>query len=167
MSKELVSRLWSWSVHTGDPLFAEAADEIDRLNQIIASLKPIVSENIEELFADLEENRELDLVEELNFFAEACDSESIVVSMLSGRIFEDASKEIQYLRNLTEIPNMTKEELVLAQKACKTLYWQSRDDYLLTYPERQYDDEIIENQKIAACMSKQIRKQISHYYYYQ
>jgi hypothetical protein len=31
MRDDIVERLWSWSVHTGDPLFAEAAAEIERL----------------------------------------------------------------------------------------------------------------------------------------
>ena len=166
MSNELVSRLWSWSVHTGDPLFAEAAEEIERLQEEIKLSKPKVFEDVGELFTDLEENRELDLVEELKFFAEACDSEAIVVTMLSGRVFEDAAKEIEYLRLLTEEPAMTKQQLILAQKACQILYWFSRDDYLMNYPDRQYDDEIIEEQKIAACMSKEIRKQINLYYHY-
>jgi hypothetical protein len=159
MSNELVSKLWSWSVHTGDPLFAEAAEEIVNLQAEIEKLKPKVFKN--------EEDRELDIVEELSFFAEACDSEAIVVTMLSGRVFEDAAKEIESLRLLTGEPSMNKDQIVLAQKACQILYWFSRDDYLLTYPERQYDDEIIEKQKIAASMSEHIRRQIDLYFYYQ
>lgn len=31
VSDGLVERLWSWSVHTGDGLFAEAAAELERL----------------------------------------------------------------------------------------------------------------------------------------
>lgn len=33
MSNELVNKLWSWSVHSGDPLFAQAAEEIERLEK--------------------------------------------------------------------------------------------------------------------------------------
>lgn len=32
MSDDIAARLWSWSVHTGDPLFAEAAAVIERLS---------------------------------------------------------------------------------------------------------------------------------------
>lgn len=41
VSSKLVSRLWSWSSYTGDPLFSAAADEIERLHkecQKLASL---------------------------------------------------------------------------------------------------------------------------------
>lgn len=38
MSSELTDRLWSWSVHTGDPLFAEAANEIEQLREECKSL---------------------------------------------------------------------------------------------------------------------------------
>lgn len=165
MSNELLNKLWSWSVHTGDPLFAQAAEEIDRLNKELSLLKPKVFETAEELIEDLDE-KELDIIEELQFFAEASESEGIVVTMLSGRVFEDAAKEIQYLRNLAETPNMTKEELVLAQKACQVLYWYAREDYLNNYPNRYFDEEIIEEQKMAAVLFKHTQKTINTYYYY-
>lgn len=37
MSSEITARLWSWSVHTGDSLFAEAASEIIRLRALITA----------------------------------------------------------------------------------------------------------------------------------
>jgi hypothetical protein len=40
MNDEIAQRLWSWSMHTGDSLFAEAADEIARLNDLVAELVP-------------------------------------------------------------------------------------------------------------------------------
>jgi hypothetical protein len=40
MNDEIAQRLWSWSMHTGDPLFAEAAEEIARLNDLVAELIP-------------------------------------------------------------------------------------------------------------------------------
>jgi hypothetical protein len=43
---------------------------------------------------------ELDIVEELRFFAEASDADGIAVAMLSGRIFADAADEIDRLRSL-------------------------------------------------------------------
>jgi hypothetical protein len=43
---------------------------------------------------------ELDIVEELRFFAEACDADGITVAMLSGRTFTDAADEIERLRSL-------------------------------------------------------------------
>ena len=43
---------------------------------------------------------ELDIVEELRFFAEACDADGITVAMLSGRTFTDAADEIERLRFL-------------------------------------------------------------------
>lgn len=162
MSDELVNKLWSWSVHTGDPLFAQAAEEIDRLNKKLLALKPKVFNNVDKLLEDLDE-KELDIVEELDFFAEASDSEALVVTMLSGRLFEDAAREIRYLRKITEIPYMAREELVLAQKACQVLYWYAREDFLNNYPNRQYDEEIVEEQKIAALMSKHVRNIINAY----
>jgi hypothetical protein len=42
---------------------------------------------------------ELDIVEELRFFAEACDADGIAVAMLSGRTFTDAATEIERLRS--------------------------------------------------------------------
>lgn len=42
---------------------------------------------------------ELDIAEELRFFAEAADSEALVVTMLSGRTFADAADEIERLRS--------------------------------------------------------------------
>lgn len=43
---------------------------------------------------------ELDIVDELRFFAEAADSEAVVVTMLSGRTFADAADEIDRLRSI-------------------------------------------------------------------
>ena len=43
---------------------------------------------------------ELDIVDELRFFAEAADSKAVVVTMLSGRTFLDAADEIERLRSL-------------------------------------------------------------------
>ena len=40
-SEQLIERLWSWSVHTGDPLFAEAAAELETVSsrcRLLASL---------------------------------------------------------------------------------------------------------------------------------
>lgn len=42
---------------------------------------------------------ELDIAEELRFFAEAADNEALVVTMLSGRTFADAADEIERLRS--------------------------------------------------------------------
>lgn len=42
---------------------------------------------------------ELDLVEELRFFADATDADGVVVTMLSGRTFADAAAEIERLRS--------------------------------------------------------------------
>lgn len=42
---------------------------------------------------------ELDIAEELRFFAEAAESEALVVTMLSGRTFADAADEIERLRS--------------------------------------------------------------------
>ena len=166
MRKDLVDKLWSWSVHSGDPLFAEAAEEIERLEQELTSFKPKFFNSVEEFIEDLEKNRELDIVEELEFFAEASNAKEIVVTMLSGEVFTEAAEEIKYLRSLTREVDLTKNELVLAQKACKILYWYSREDYINSYPSRQYDEEICEAQQIAAEAFKRIRKEINMYYYY-
>ena len=42
---------------------------------------------------------ELDIVDELRFFAKACETEGIAVAMLSGRTFADADNEIERLRS--------------------------------------------------------------------
>ena len=46
MNDEIAQRLWSWSMHTGDPLFAEAADEIARLRDLVAELVPYLIQDI-------------------------------------------------------------------------------------------------------------------------
>jgi hypothetical protein len=46
------------------------------------------------------EDRELEIVEELRFFAEAADNDAIVVTMLSGGLFLEAAQEIESLRAL-------------------------------------------------------------------
>ena len=103
MKKDLASRLWSWSIHTGDTLFSEAAEEIDNLKKQLSNSYSAVFKNSENLNKELNENstelsRELDIVEELVFFAEAADSDAIVVTMLSGGLFLEAAKEIERLR---------------------------------------------------------------------
>lgn len=35
MNDDIMRQLWSWSVHTGDSLFADAAKEIERLRALI------------------------------------------------------------------------------------------------------------------------------------
>ena len=42
---------------------------------------------------------ELDIVDELRFFAEACEAKEIAVAMLSGRTFAAAALEIERLRS--------------------------------------------------------------------
>lgn len=42
MSSEITARLWSWSVHTGDSLFAEAANEIGRLRDECKNLASLL-----------------------------------------------------------------------------------------------------------------------------
>lgn len=167
MREDLVGRLWSWSVHSGDPLFAEAAEEIERLKSELNSLKPKFFNNVEEFIEDLENNRELDIVEELEFFSEASNAKEIVVTMLSGEVFAQAAEEIKYLRSITNRVEMNKNDLILSQKACQILYWHSREDYLNNYPSQDYYEEIIEAQKIAAAVSKHVREEIKWYYYYQ
>jgi hypothetical protein len=46
---------------------------------------------------------ELDLVEELRFFADATDADGVMVTMLSGRTFADAADEIERLRSLVAV----------------------------------------------------------------
>ena len=41
-SEQLVERLWSWSVHTGDSLFAEAAAELETLSSQCRSLASLL-----------------------------------------------------------------------------------------------------------------------------
>ena len=48
------------------------------------------------------EDRELEIVEELLFFAEAANSDAIVVTMLSGGLFLEAAQEIESLRSLID-----------------------------------------------------------------
>ncbi len=105
MKKDLASRLWSWSIHTGDTLFSEAADEIENLKQQLSNSYSKVFKNSENLNKELNDSstelsRELDIVEELTFFAEAADSDAIVVTMLSGNLFLEAAQEIENLRSL-------------------------------------------------------------------
>jgi hypothetical protein len=47
----------------------------------------------------MDTDKELEIVEELRFFAEAADTEALVVTMLSGRTFADAADEIERLRS--------------------------------------------------------------------
>jgi hypothetical protein len=44
--------------------------------------------------------RELDIVEELRFFAEAAETKGIVLTMLSGATFTESANEIERLRSL-------------------------------------------------------------------
>jgi len=104
-------------------------------------------------------DKELDIVEELRFFAEAADSAALVVTMLSGRIFEDAANEIESLKS----KSVTVTDLIKAQKACEFLYWFAKEDYFNNYPDRQYDDEIVESQELAAVMSKITRHLIGNF----
>lgn len=39
-----MQQLWSWSVHTGDPLFADAAKEIERLRNLIIAWADVDAE---------------------------------------------------------------------------------------------------------------------------
>lgn len=48
----------------------------------------------------MDADEELDIVEELRFFAEASETDGITVAMLSGCIFADAANEIERLRAL-------------------------------------------------------------------
>jgi len=48
----------------------------------------------------MDADEELDIVEELRFFAEASETDGITVEMLSGCIFADAADEIERLRSL-------------------------------------------------------------------
>lgn len=48
----------------------------------------------------MDADEELDIVEELRFFAEASETDGITVAMLSGYIFADAANEIERLRAL-------------------------------------------------------------------
>ena len=103
MRKDLASRLWSWSIHTGDTLFSEAAEEIENLKKQLSNSYSAIFKNSENLNKEFDKNstdssRELDIVEELLFFAEAADSDAIVVTMLSGGLFLEAAKEIEHLR---------------------------------------------------------------------
>lgn len=50
------------------------------------------------MISDMTES-ELDIVDELRFFAEACEAKEIAVVMLSGRTFADAVDEIERLRS--------------------------------------------------------------------
>lgn len=50
---------------------------------------------------------------------------------------------------------MTNQDIILLQEASKILYWYSREDYLNNYPNREYDQEIIQEQEIAAFVWKQ------------
>ena len=105
MKKDLASRLWSWSIHTGDTLFSEAAEEIENLKQQLSDSYHLIFKNSKNLNKELNDSstelsRELDIVEELAFFAEAADSDAIVVTMLSGGLFLEAAEEIQHLRLL-------------------------------------------------------------------
>jgi hypothetical protein len=107
MKKDLASRLWSWSMHTGDTLFSEAAEEIENLKKQLSNSYSAVFKNSDNLNKELNQNstdssRELDIVEELLFFAEAADSDAIVVTMLSGGLFLEAAKEIEHLRLLIQ-----------------------------------------------------------------
>jgi hypothetical protein len=54
----------------------------------------------------MSEDAELDIVEELRFFAEAADSNEIAVTMLSGRTFTDAANEIERLRKALSYSSM-------------------------------------------------------------
>lgn len=56
---------------------------------------------------------ELDLVEELRFFADATDADGVVVTMLSGRTFGDAADEIERLRSEVDVLRVCYDELVL------------------------------------------------------
>ena len=47
----------------------------------------------------MDADEELDIVEELRFFAEASETDGITVAMLSGCIFADAADEIERLRS--------------------------------------------------------------------
>jgi hypothetical protein len=48
----------------------------------------------------MDTDEELDIVEELRFFAEASETDGITMAMLSGCIFSDAADEIERLRAL-------------------------------------------------------------------
>lgn len=166
MSEELINKLWSWSVHTGDPLFAQAAEEIERLYKASAVEKPKVFDNTRESVENLNK-KELDIVEELDFFAEAANSDALVVTMLCGRIFQDASETISELRNAVKKSIGTEEDIIKLQEATSFLYAFSIDDYLNNYPDRYYDGEIIKEQQLAATVWKLTRQLIDNFAFMQ
>jgi hypothetical protein len=60
----------------------------------------VVDGNADADAMDADAVSELDLVEELRFFADATDADGVMVTMLSGRTFTDAADEIERLRSL-------------------------------------------------------------------
>ncbi len=74
MNDEIAQRLWSWSMHTGDSLFAEAADEIERLRDLVAELVPYMLQDVRwglELGAPPEDHS--DNCSDCDWYAEAMD----------------------------------------------------------------------------------------------
>lgn len=83
---------------------------------------------------------ELDIVEELRFFAEAADSEALVVTMLSGRTFADAADEIERLRRDQTIRQDTNDRAESSQNgsdnATKTANPNDRSDLVAQLRDR-------------------------------
>lgn len=79
------------AIHLPKNLVSELANYTDCYAPLLKQVAQACTEALKE--------SELDIVEELRFFAEASDTDGLVLTMLSGRTFTDAANEIERLRS--------------------------------------------------------------------